>query len=64
MTGQISDTVTYKGDNYVVIGERASGLFYPRRYGIRPEMIDTACYRILGDKWQTSVKEVDAKWGG
>ncbi|MBN1338864.1 MAG: hypothetical protein JXA03_06035 [Bacteroidales bacterium] len=45
MTGQHSDTFLHKGEVFSLIGYEGCGLVHPRRYGMVPEMIHTACYR-------------------
>ena len=44
MTAQISDTVQIRGEEYLLIGHNARGLFHPQSVGISPNMISTACY--------------------
>ena len=45
MTAQIEDDVLYKGEHYSLIGISGDELFSPEQYGMKPEMIHTACYR-------------------
>ena len=45
MTAQISDTFIFKGEGYALIGMTEGDLADPRKYGMEPEMIHTACYR-------------------
>jgi hypothetical protein len=45
MTGQISDTFIFKGDEYSLIGMKGGDLAAPEHFGMEPEMIHTACYR-------------------
>lgn len=45
MTAQISDTFIYKGEQYSLIGMEGGELISPRHFGMRPEMLHTACYR-------------------
>jgi hypothetical protein len=45
MTGQISDTFLYNGDEYSLIGMNTANLFSPEQFGMEPEMMSTACYR-------------------
>ena len=45
MTAQISETFLFKGDEYSLIGMRGGDLASPEQFGMKPEMIHTACYR-------------------
>jgi len=45
MTGQISDTFIFKTKMYSLIGIMGEDLFYPFKYGMIPEMLNTACYQ-------------------
>lgn len=45
MTGQISDTFLFKGDQYSLIGMTGTHLASPEQFGMEPGMIHTACYR-------------------
>lgn len=45
MTAQISDTFFFKGDEYSLIGMSGDNLASPAQFGMKPEMIHTACYR-------------------
>jgi hypothetical protein len=45
MTGQIADTVLFKGEEYEIIGIAGGELFDPFAYDMFPEMMHTACYR-------------------
>jgi len=45
MTGQISDTFLFKGNQYSLIGMSGAPLASPEQFGMKPEMIHTACYR-------------------
>jgi hypothetical protein len=45
MTGQISDTFLFKGNQYSLIGMSGAHLASPEQFGMEPEMMHTACYR-------------------
>lgn len=45
MTAQISDTFIFKGEQYSLIGMEGGDLISPEQFGMRPEMLHTACYR-------------------
>jgi hypothetical protein len=45
MTAQISDTFILDGNEYSLIGTRGWGLASPEQFGMKPEMLHTACYR-------------------
>ena len=47
MAAQIQDRVTYKQDDYVIVGVKSTGtpLPTPNDFGMYPIMINTACYR-------------------
>jgi hypothetical protein len=45
MTAQVSDTFILKGEAYSLIGVSGTGLVVPEKYGMKAEMIHTACYR-------------------
>ncbi|MHA1680452.1 MAG: hypothetical protein ACTSUE_05550 [Promethearchaeota archaeon] len=45
MTGQISDKVKFKNEEYELIGINGTGLFEPEQFGINPFGSCTACWR-------------------
>ncbi|WP_426754730.1 hypothetical protein [Myxococcus sp. Y35] len=45
MTAQISDTLIFQGQEFVLAAERGEGLFEPERHGLSPAMISTDCHR-------------------
>lgn len=45
MTAQISDTFRFKGEEYLLIGMTEGVLASPEQFGMKPEMLHTACYR-------------------
>lgn len=45
MTAQVSETLTYDGNRYCLIDTNGGLMFDPRRYGLEPIPISTACYR-------------------
>lgn len=45
MTAQISDTFIFKGKQYSLIGMNGGDLASPEQFGMKPEMLHTACYR-------------------
>ncbi len=45
MTGQISDTFLFKGDEYSLIGMKGGDLVSPEQFGMEPEHLHTACHR-------------------
>jgi len=44
MTAQISDTFIYKGEDYSMIGSTAGKLVTPEDFGMKADMLHTACY--------------------
>jgi hypothetical protein len=44
MTAQISDTFIFRGEAYSLIGIEGGELISPEHFGMRPEMLHTACY--------------------
>lgn len=44
MTAQITDTFIFKGKRFELIGIEGGELFSPDVFGMKPEMIHTACY--------------------
>lgn len=45
MTAQISDTFIFKGHKYSLIGIKGGDLISPEAFGMKPQKIDTSCYR-------------------
>ncbi|MCP3167331.1 hypothetical protein [Myxococcus qinghaiensis] len=45
MTAQISDTLIFREQEFVLAAASGEGLFEPPQHGLAPEMISTACYR-------------------
>ncbi|MCP2341236.1 hypothetical protein [Actinomadura rupiterrae] len=45
MTGQIPDSVQYRGHSYSLTGQEGEGLFDPADHGIQPAVMSTACWR-------------------
>ncbi|HPP78917.1 MAG TPA: hypothetical protein PLA23_11925, partial [Methanospirillum sp.] len=49
MTSQIPDSIIWKTNKYEILGfenaDDETGLFDPKKYGLTPSMMHTACYR-------------------
>lgn len=45
MTAQAADSALFKGRQFLVCGANGPALLEPERFGLKPEMPSTACYR-------------------
>ncbi|ODG97124.1 MULTISPECIES: hypothetical protein [unclassified Nostoc] len=45
MTSQIPDTFLYQGEKYELVALDGERLITPQDYGMKPQMLHTACYR-------------------
>src|SRR5262249_46427671 len=45
MTAQVTDAVSYRGQDYSIAGINGKGLFDPAEHGMKPVGICTACWR-------------------
>lgn len=45
MTTQMKDTVLFSAEEFTLAEEKGKGLFEPRKHGLSPVMMSTACHR-------------------